>query len=170
MRSSICACRVAKTSDCVVMTADSYRFPRVRFCDVMMATESGATAFFFCSDGLDEYHFAVVVGKVRMLDDLRDESPQAERFLRGFEIEHEMYAVHISRLGDKVQPSEELLRDGEGRLPNGTPAYLCKSPFDNIRHLECVSQITLRLFRCQGFQIVFYGYAPFQFSSACSRP
>ena len=136
----------------------------------MIATESGATALFFCGDRLDEYHFAVVVGEVRMLYDLRDESPQAERFLSGFEIEHQMYAVHVSRLGDEVQPSDELLRDGEGRLPNGTPAYLSKSPFDNIRHLERVSQITLRLFRCQGFQIVLYGNAPFHFSSACSRP
>ncbi len=101
--------------------------------------------------GPNQNHLAVVVGEVGMLNDLRDERPQTERFLRGFEIEHEVDSFYIARFGDEVEPAQKLLGNRERGLPNGAFANLRKHPFDNIRHLQRVGQIALRLVRLQGF-------------------
>lgn len=92
---------------------------------------------------LNEQHFRVVVREMCGVDDLMDEVPQGQRFVRCFEVKYQMDACCVSATSDEVQAAQELLRDGEGRLPHLTGANLLQHPFEDVRNLHSVSQCRL---------------------------
>ena len=93
--------------------------------------------------GFNQDHLGMVIGEIGVLDDAREERPEAKRFLRSLEIKDEVDSVHSSGFLDEEQAAQELLGDGEGSLPNGSPPDLFEHPFNDIGHLQGVRQITL---------------------------
>ena len=135
---------------------DNGGFVAITACEVLRGDDCYAMG-----RALNEYNLAVVVGEVGVFDDLCEKSPQTKCLLCGFEIQKQVDRVHIAAFGNKIQSPQKLFRNGKRGLPNGALAYLREYPFNDVSHLQCVGEITLRLVRLQGLKIVFYLYTAF---------
>ena len=98
----------------------------------------------------------MVVGKVGGVDDLGNERPQLERLVGGLMVEHQVETGDETRLLDEEQSADELLADGEGRLPHLGLAELLQRPVENVGHLQGVGEISLVRFISQRLQKVAY--------------
>ena len=108
-------------------------------------------------------HLRMVVCQIGVLYDAGEKRPQSERFLRGFEVQDKVDGFHLSGLLDEIEPTQELLGNREGSLPNGSLPNLLENPFHDIGHLQGVRQITLQRTLCKGLEVIIYGRVPFHF-------
>ena len=60
---------------------------------------------------LYEKYLAVIIGKIRALNNLGDERPKFERLVRRLMVENEVDAADALSLADEEQSSQELLGD-----------------------------------------------------------
>ena len=107
----------------------------------------------------------MVVCQIGVLYDAGEKRPETERFLRGFEVQDKVDSVHLSGLLDEIEPTQELLGNREGSLPNGSLPNLLEHPFDHVGHLQGVRQVTLQRTLCKGLQVIIYGRIPFHFDA-----
>ena len=68
-------------------------------CEVLRGYDGDCIAL----DRANKYDLGMIVGKVRMLNDLRKESPEAKRLVGGFEVQHKTDGFDASGLGYKVE-------------------------------------------------------------------
>ena len=78
----------------------------------------------------------MVVSKVSMLNNLREERPQTEGFVGRLEVEDKMNRIHFPRLLNEIQATQKLLRNGERCLPNGALTKLGEHPLYDIGYLK----------------------------------
>ena len=68
-------------------------------CEVLRGNDGNSIAL----DRANKYDLGMIVGKVRMLNDLRKESPEAKRLVGGFKVQHKTDGFDASGLGYKVR-------------------------------------------------------------------
>lgn len=66
---------------------------------------------------LYEKYLAVIVGKIRALNNLGDERPKFERLVGRLMVEHKIYAADLVCLANEKESSQKLLGNGERSLP-----------------------------------------------------
>lgn len=93
--------------------------------------------------GFDKKNLAVVIGKVGILNDLRNKSPQRESLVGCLMVEYQRKSGYSSGFFDKEKSAQELLRDGKRRLPYLRSTNLPENPFQNIGNLYGVVEINL---------------------------
>ena len=92
---------------------------------------------------LYQQNLAVVVSKIGALNNLGDERPEFERLVGSLVVENEVDARHALVFGNKEQAAQKLLGNGERSLPDFCDANLSKNPFENVGHLDGITQIRL---------------------------
>ena len=103
----------------------------------------------------------MVICQIGVLYDASEKRPETERFLRGFEVQDKVDSVHLSGLLDEIEPTQELLGNREGSLPNGSLPNLGEHPLNDVGHLQGVRQVTLQRTLCEWTEVIVYGRIPF---------
>ena len=67
---------------------------------------------------LHQQYLAVIVGKIRPLNNLGDERPKFERLVRRLVVENKVDARNFLILADKEQAAEKFFGNGKRSLPN----------------------------------------------------
>lgn len=73
---------------------------------------------------LYEEYFGVIGGEIHMLHRLADERPKAQCLLRSLKVQDQIKLRDPSLLLDEEQAAQELLGDGERRLPHLGASHL----------------------------------------------
>lgn len=94
--------------------------------------------------GFYQQNLAVIVREIGSLDNLGDERPEFERLVRGLMVENKVDACNFFVLSDEKEPSQKFLGDRERSLPNLGYAYLRQYPFEDVGHLDGITQIRLK--------------------------
>ena len=117
-----------------LIIGDQGRFHTIASRQVLRCQHSDRVPFL----RLYEQHLGMVVCEVHMLHRLADERPQPQCLLRGLEVQNQNKLRHQPFLLDEEQPSQELLRDGEGRLPHLSQPHLREDPLQDISQLDLI--------------------------------
>ena len=127
-------------------------FHTVASCQVLRGNDGNSIAL----DRANKYDLGMIVGKIGMLNNLREESPETERFVCRLKIEHKSDRFDFARFRYKIQATKKLLGNRERGLPNSRFADLVEYPFNHIGDLERVREITLQRCSCKGLQVIVY--------------
>lgn len=79
----------------------------VATCQVLRSNDADRIAFF----GAYQQNLAVIVSKIRALNNLRDERPKFERLVGSLMVEHKIYATDFFILADEKESPEKFFGD-----------------------------------------------------------
>ena len=96
--------------------------------------------------GFYQQYLAVIVSKIGALNNLGDERPEFERLVGCLVVENKVNPAHTLILCDEKESAKKFLRYGERSLPDLGDADLPQNPFENVGHLDGITQIRLK--RC----------------------
>lgn len=85
----------------------------------------------------------MIVGEIAVLNRLSDEWPQYKSFICGLKVKHNIERTDKFLFFNEENSPEKFFRNRERSHLHISRAGLFQNPFENVRHLEDIAQISL---------------------------